>query len=137
MRHWTGPPAASQITLFEGKMAELHTLSGKPQDPGQDFQVSDKDGMDYDTCPAGCCRDVEPAHRTGGHVGSEEHPLTSIYSSPCGLPWMRYSSEQTKRVEERGQDAQRFASGSAQRNRFVSVPSKRFQNNYGKIDWSK
>lgn len=108
-----------------------HNFKPTPTDTSKDPPPSAKDGHFYDSCPDGCCRDVDRSFKSGGTDGRGETYLDwAMFHSPCGLTWTRTTKQGLARDEARGVRT-KYKAGDV--GRFVSVPSRRFQANYERI----
>jgi hypothetical protein len=96
-----------------------------------------KDGDYYDRCPADGCLEVDAAHRSEGtghgeHV--EQYHDWSIYSADarqggCGASWTRTTTTGAARDHARGRTPVNLTA-SAGKERYVSVPTQAYRDNY-------
>jgi len=98
-----------------------------------------KDGDYYDTCPHDACMEVDALHRSEGEKTGprEAHHDWSIYNADvrkggCGFTWTRTTSTGAERDHSLGRES-RWRTRSAGSERFVSVPSDAFRDNYERI----
>ena|SRR5580765_574671 len=100
---------------------------------------SHKDGDYYDTCPNDGCLEVDAEHRSeGGRPGPREqrHDWSIFNADPrrggCGFTWTRTATTGVEKDHQLGREP-RWKTRSAGRERFVSVPSDAFRDNYDRI----
>jgi hypothetical protein len=100
---------------------------------------SKKDGDYYDTCPNDGCIETDAAHRNEGlRPGPREsvHDWSIFNADPrkggCGFTWTRTTSTGTVRDHALGRES-RWKTRSAGQERYVSVPSDAFRDNYERI----
>jgi len=98
-----------------------------------------KDGDYYDRCPEDGCLEVDAAHRSeGSQPGPREmYHDWSIFSADqrqggCGATWTRTTTTGARKDRARGVEPANLTA-SAGKERYVSVPSDSYRNNYERI----
>lgn len=99
-----------------------------------------KDGDFYDRCPQDGCLEVDAVHRSegtgSGRLVEQQHDW-SIYNADvrqggCGATWSRTTSTGQKRDAARGIHSLNLTA-SAGKERYISVPSQLFRDQYEAI----
>lgn len=99
------------------------------------------DGEFYDRCES-CDKGVDANFLSGGQAKeSERHLEWNIFHCPpaeggCGSNWSRTTRQGLAKREAQGAETAGLTS-SAETQRAMSVPSRRYQANYSQIDWSR
>lgn len=95
-----------------------------------------KDGDYYDRCPQDGCMEVDALHRSEGSQSGvrEQHHDWSIFNADarqggCGFTWTRTASSGVEKDHTLGRES-RWRTRSAGSERFTSVPSDAYRNNY-------
>ena len=95
-----------------------------------------KDGDYYDRCPADGCLEVDAAHRSEGSPAGprEAYHDWSIFSAErqqggCGATWTRTTTSGAHKDHARGVEPLNLTA-SATKERYVSVPTRAFRDNY-------
>ena len=98
-----------------------------------------KDGDYYDRCPHDGCLEVDASHRSEGlQSGARESVHDwSIFSADlraggCGATWTRTTTTGAAKDRARGVEPANLTA-SAGKERYVSVPSDRYRDNYERI----
>jgi hypothetical protein len=98
-----------------------------------------KDGDYYDVCPNDGCMEVDAVHRNeGNRPGPREaqHDWSIFSADPrrggCGFAWTRTATGGVDKDHRLGRES-RWKTRSATHERFTSVPSDAFRDNYERI----